>query len=92
MESLVVKIHGFFCGKRAFATLAQSGEVRKRSKRPKMKEFKVRRKYYKTALILTFGLSEVSRGQSCCANPLVFNYKTATATFAQSVRFVSNQN
>ena len=52
----------------------------------------MRSKYYKTGLILTFRLSEGSLGESFCANPLVFTDKTATATFAQSGRFVSDQN
>ena len=57
-----------------------------------MKEFKVRRKYYKTVLILTFGLSYGSLGESFCENPLGFNNKTTIATLAQSGRFVSDQN
>ena len=52
----------------------------------------MRRKYYKTGLILTCWLSEVCLGQSFCANPLGFTDKTAIATFAESGRFVSDQN
>ena len=57
-----------------------------------MKEFKVRRKYYKTILILTFGLSEDSIGESLCENPFGFIVKSAMATLAKSGRFVSDQN
>ena len=57
-----------------------------------MEEFKVRRKYYKTGLILTNGLSEESIGESFCENLLVFTDKTAIATLTQSGRFVSDQN
>ena len=49
-------------------------------------------KYYKTVLILTFGLSEGSLGESFCENPLGFTDKTWIATFAQSGRLVSDQN
>ena len=49
-----------------------------------MEELKVRRKYYKTLLILTFGLSEGSLGKAFCENPLGFDGKTAIATLARS--------
>ena len=71
-----------FAGKTAIATLAQSGG----SKAIKMEEFNVRSKYYKTGLILTFGLSEGSLGEPFCDNPLGFDDKTAIATLAQSGR------
>ena len=57
-----------------------------------MEEFEARRKYDKTVLILTFGLSELSRGEAFCENPLGFTDKTAIATLAQSGRFLSGQN
>ena len=44
----------------------------------------MRSKYYKTGLILTFGLSEGSLGKSFCDNPLGFDGKTAIATLARS--------
>ena len=49
-----------------------------------MEEFKVRSKYYKTGLILTFRLSEGSLGKAFCENPLGFDCKTAIATLARS--------
>ena len=52
----------------------------------------MRRKYYKTELILTVGLSEVLLGKSLCANPLVFINKTAIAILAKSGRLVKYQN
>ena len=57
-----------------------------------MEEFKVGRKYYKTVLILTCGLSEGSLGESFCENPMVFIDKTAIATLAQSGGFAGDQN
>ena len=57
-----------------------------------MEEFNVSSKYYKTGLILTFGLSEGSLGESFYENPLGFTYKTRIATFAQSGRLVNDQN
>ena len=44
----------------------------------------MRRKYYKTHLILTFRLSEGSLGKPFCENPLGFDDKTAIATLARS--------
>ena len=49
-----------------------------------MEEFNVRNKYYKTGLILSFGLSDGSIGKSFCENPLGFVGKTAFATLAKS--------
>ena len=49
-----------------------------------MEEFKVRSKYYKTGLILTFGLPEGSLGTAFCENTLGFDCKTAIATLARS--------
>ena len=43
-------------------------------------------------LIFTIGLSEGSRGEPFCQNPLGFADKTAMATLAQSGRLVSDQN
>ena len=57
-----------------------------------MEEFKARRKYDKTMLILTFGPSEGSLGEPFCEKPSGFADKTTIATLAQSVRFVSDQN
>ena len=57
-----------------------------------MEEFKARRKYDKTVLILTFGLPKGSLGKPFCANPCGFADKTAIATLAQSGRLVSAQN
>ena len=74
---------GFDC-KTPIATLARSDGVRKRSKRPKMEEYKVRGKYYKTSLILTCRPSEGSLGKPFCENPLGFDDKTAIATLARS--------
>ena len=44
----------------------------------------MRSKYYKTGLILTFGLSEVSIGKPFCVNPFGFDGKTQIATLARS--------
>ena len=51
----------------------------------------MRKKHYKTGLILTCGLSDGSLGDPFCENPMGFTYKTAIATLAQSGRFVSVQ-
>ena len=58
-----------------------------------MEEFNVSSKYYKTILILTFGLSEGSLGEPFCEKQVGFDGKTPIATFAQSGGVVvSDQN
>ena len=89
LESIVVKkIHWVLLIKQQ----SQHWPNRGGSQAIKIKEFNVRSKYYKTGLILTFGLSELFLGEPLCANPLGFADKTTIATLAQSGRFVSDQN